>query len=146
MLPPLGGPGRSFALYALAPSLLAAHAGLELLAFWSPLARLEARFTAIRDPHYPKLALCRSCGAPLTIGLGAILARCAYCGVDNLLRMLRRAAFQRGREADEQGRAQLDDAVANVRMLREQRRLVRGIGLTTILGLIGVMAIALWNR
>ncbi len=119
---------------------------LEMLAYWSPLTRLELTFSARRDPARPALVLCRQCGAPLTPRAEAIVLRCAYCGTDNLVRSLGLAAYRHTREVSEGGRAQLDEAIANIRALRTQRAFVRVFGGIATVGItLGLLA-GLWTR
>lgn len=139
-------PGRFAALLIIAPTMLALQVALELLAYWSPLQRLEVRFSAQRDPARPKLLLCRQCGAPLTPRAEAIMLRCAYCSTDNLVRALTLASYRHAREVSEGGRAQLDEAIANIRMLAMQKTIVRIVGGVATAGVtLGLLA-ALWSR
>lgn len=145
-LAPADHPGRFAVLLIVAPTMLALQLALELLAYWSPLTRLEVRFSAQRDPAHPALVLCRQCGAPLTPRPAAIVLRCAYCSTDNLVRSLGLAAYRRAREVSEGGRAQLDEAIANARSLGTQRTIVRISGGLATLGVtLGLLA-ALWSR
>lgn len=142
----VGGPGRGFALFAFNPSLLGGYLGLEMLAFWSPYARLESSLSATCDPRFPEVALCRHCGAPLSVTRESIFTRCPYCGTDNLVRVLRPQAVQKAQAIATQGRAELDAAIANLQMLRMQRSVVRWVGVPITLGLMALMTTALWNR
>jgi DNA-directed RNA polymerase subunit RPC12/RpoP len=138
-------PGRAFALFVLAPTFVALQLGLELLAWWSPFARLEQRFSASQDSRFPEVARCRICGAPITVSPQAVLTRCAYCGSDNLVRRLTSATFRRARETAEQGRQQIDEAIANLRTLGQQRAFVRWLGPGIMIPLYGLLLFVLWR-
>lgn len=142
----LGGPGFSFVVLVLLPAFVAVQLGLELLAYWSPYARLVVDMSALRDPGYPELLLCRYCGAALEVLRDRVVARCAYCRVDNLTEKPRKAAFDRARALDAHGKTQLDDAIASLRMLRMQRAIVRWVGAGTMTALWLVLAFALHGR
>jgi len=141
----LGSPGFSFVMMVMLPTFVATHLGFELLAYWAPYARLEMDLSAERDLAYPKLALCRCCGAALTVTDQTIATRCAFCGADNLVRTLKPAAFRRVHEVSTAGRTQIDEAIATLWMLRQQRAMVRWISPALMIPLFVIMAISLWN-
>jgi hypothetical protein len=142
----LGGPGRSFLLLVMYPVMAALYTGLEMLAYWSPFARLETAHSALRDPGFPELLLCRTCGAALSVEPAAIVTRCAYCRTDNLLRRPRPLAYEKAKAIAARGRADLDEAIANLRALRLQRSIVRWVGVGSIVGVLGLLTIKLWSQ
>ncbi len=142
----LGGPGRSFLLMVMYPVMAALYLGLELLAYWSPFARLEMAHSALRDPGFPELLLCRTCGAALSVEPAAIATRCAYCRTDNLLRRPKPAAYAQAKAIATHGRADLDEAIANLRTLRMTRSIVRWVGLGSIAAVLGLLTIKLWSQ
>lgn len=142
----LGGPGRSFVVLVMYPVMAALYVGLELLAYWSPFARVEAAHSALSDPSFPELLLCRTCGAALSVEPAAVVTRCAYCRTDNLLRHPRPAAYTKAREIGKRGRANLDEAIANLRTLYTQRGVVRWVGGGVIAAVLVLLTAALWRQ
>ncbi|RLB56981.1 MAG: hypothetical protein DRJ42_01650 [Deltaproteobacteria bacterium] len=141
-----GGPGRGFALVVMGPAFVALQFGLELLAWWSPVARLEQNFSAFSDKKFPEVARCRVCGAPLAVHESAVVTRCAHCGSDNLVRRLRREAFVQAREMVERGRQQIDEAMVTLEMLRLQRRVIRWLGPAIMIPIFVILLVALWDQ
>lgn len=145
LLPRFGRPGFSMVFFVLVPSLVAMQLGLEWLACGSPYARLEQSITASVDPRFPEVVLCRHCGAPLTLHEHALFARCAYCGAHNLVRHPKPAAYRYVSQVARVGKEQLAEAIAAVRMIFLQRRIVRWVGVGASLCIVGVLAFALRN-
>ncbi len=142
----LGGPGNSFVYLVMLPVLVGLQLGLELLAYGSPYARLVLDYSALCDPGFPEVLCCRECGAALTVRTDRVVARCAYCRVDNLVTSPKRAAFKRAHGLAREGRAQVDDAIATLRMLRTQRAVVRWVGGGVCAGVWLILAFALHGR
>ncbi len=97
-----------------------------------------------RSPGGP--ARCRSCGAPLEIPAGAVLARCLHCGVESAVR-IRTPFLARVRRATRAAVRTLDEAAAIDRRERAamRRELVRelrryGLATSTFGGLFAVWA------
>lgn len=105
----------------IVPAFLAAYGGRRVTARSLLLAALAAR-----PPQHPGgPASCRSCGAPLTIDAGALVARCDYCAAENALQVApaRLAAahaqtgsltrtMQEAAQRDRHERARTRDAIA----------------------------------
>lgn len=119
--------GITLVTIVLAPSLAAMCVAIDWLAGGAPWARLESDWSAGVDARFPEVALCRGCGAPLSVHAHAIVARCAHCRADNLVRRLRPAAYRYARAATVAGHADLAEAIAAARTIFEQRAILRPV-------------------
>jgi hypothetical protein len=98
---------------------------IEVLAYWSPYERLVTEMTATRDERFPDTALCRGCGAALTIEVGDVAATCSYCGVESLLGRIRAVARRRVARESAEALLGLKKAAETADMLRIQRKILR---------------------
>jgi DNA-directed RNA polymerase subunit RPC12/RpoP len=99
------------------------------------LGGLQAR--PPKSPGGP--ASCRECGAPLDVHEGALVARCAYCGADNAVRV-RTPFLDRTRRAVRTAAHTIDEAAA---LDQRERAETRGVFLRELLRygmIIGVFA------
>lgn len=145
VLPRFGRPGFTMVFFVMVPSLATMQLGLEWLACGAPYARLEQSIQASVDPRFPEVALCRHCGAPLTLHEHALFARCAYCGAHNLVRHPKPAAYRHVGTVARVGKEQLAEAIATVRTIFLQRRIVRWVGVGASACIVAVLAFALRN-
>jgi DNA-directed RNA polymerase subunit RPC12/RpoP len=98
---------------------------IEMLAYFAPYERLCSALSAERDERFPDTALCRNCGAALTVEMGDVAATCSYCGVESLLGRIRSVTRRRVAREATHAKGDLKQAADAANMLRLQRKIVR---------------------
>jgi LSD1 subclass zinc finger protein len=75
------GVGLVLYVFSVVPIALARRTQVSL----QTVEALRVELTAKRKLLRGSVLECRSCGAPLTVSAGALMARCSYCGTDSLV-------------------------------------------------------------
>lgn len=116
---------------------------LEHVLYRSIPPRHERTHSAWVTPGEPEILRCRGCGAALTVGEGAVVARCGYCLTESFVRHVRVAEVHALDEIAVGVQQTIDQAASAMAGLDASRRLIRAVLAPLVLPLLIIALLSL---